>query len=120
MTDFLASYIAANSAYKAAAIQLAPLISTVIIVAHHLEHRTESFAFTNTATASPPELAMSRRTSTEDAKTWPSAEALQEAIFNWHDAHSKAVAAWANLSSDAQASMKEPEKPSSSVRYARK
>lgn len=117
MAGEVEKYIAANAAYIKTGQLLAPLIRAVVSVGHALEHYPEGFSFTGTEAAITPQIATHQRRGLS-AQEWPSAERLQIALSNWHQAYGEANAAWNAVPKETQASLRSPVRPDSSVRHA--
>jgi len=58
----------------------------------------------------PPEVTMGRPVST-DARKWPTADQIQQALADWHDAMANVRAKWGAAPEQDRASLKPPPEP---------
>lgn len=116
--DAIETYIAANNELKEAAKKVRAYLQVIRDVAKDIEFGPERFCFDGTEIGAPSGISASGRNRVE-AADWPTAELLQVALVNWHEAYRRAREAWNEVPPSAQESLKSPDMPSRGVYQAR-
>jgi hypothetical protein len=102
-------YLEARKRYDEVAAHARQVIGVVLEAAHNLSRDPMRFMFANTspdAKGMPPEVALS--VTGLNAKDWPTAETIHNALASIHEATSKLRHAWDSVPAEERNSLKPP------------
>lgn len=102
-------YLIKIAAFKDAAVRRADIVRAVKKIADDLSAYPDKFRFSGCSGGLPPIVAMDRGAPNPDARDWPSAQMIQDALIAWHSTRAAADAAWNSLTPAHQGVLKRPD-----------
>lgn len=101
-------YIEARNVMIQASAAVQRMAETIRNVSHALSTNSRRFLFANLPSGMPAEVAMSRDVVTVDANSWPSAQALQDALRDMHEARTVVFNAWSRVPQEQRSALQPP------------
>jgi len=105
MSDPIRTYLDSVQNLERVAATAKGYIATIVFVASALQQRPLNFMFSNTNIGMPTSVMGGPTT---DGSKWPTAEAIQQALSQWHHARLTASQAWSAVPVADRSNLKEP------------
>lgn len=107
MSAEIDNYIAKRAAFDDAALKREAVIAVVATVYSGLQ-RPDKFMFANIEGKFPAEIVMGTDSVSADARTWPTAQHIQDALAHWHKAKFELDQTWRAIPQDQRSALKPP------------
>jgi hypothetical protein len=105
------AYLDAKAVYDRVSAELDAVANLLRTVAAGIQGSRGSFIFSNVNVGLPPEASMSRGGVSVNGNDWPTAEAIQQKLAQWHVARTAMHTTWSAVPADRKAGLIGPPGP---------